>query len=565
MLFMFVPLLSCAITFPSIKCTRLPEVELLASLNTKEQSMGKGFVVLSAANILVKVVSLLFIPFLRKILGGDAGYSIYYSANQVFAFVYVLTTAGLPVAISKLVTELTSTGNRKQAKQAFQMARTVMLAIGIVLSIVMTVFAKPIARYMNNEESWMGVLALAPTVLICSLLSAYRGYLQGMKNMTPTAVSQVVEQIVHVVVAVVLVLGLRGKGIIWAVAGASLGTAAGAVAALIVVVKYYRQYQTDLKVMHAGEALRSTRKYTNHDIFRLIVYYSLPITINSGIQYGGNMIDASIMKGRLMAGGLDELASRNLHGMMGVTRQLLNVPTALVSSLCISLLPIIAGLYAQKRHADTQQKANYAFKLCYIVAFPVSVAMCIFAQPIYVAMGLGSGYRLLSFMALSILLMGTVQLQSSVMQSINELYSAAIFMGIGVTVKAILNYFLIAIPSLNIYGAIISTYISYIIPLILNYFCLVRKRNIKIRIFSLGVLPLICSGFMMVASVPVYLLFSTLLGKFTGNYITEALSLVAAAIVGVVTYFYAMKKTGGMDSEDFALILPASVRKKLKL
>ena len=151
----------------------MPGVDILSSLNTKEQSIGKGFVVLSAANIAVKVVSLLFVPFLNKILGGEAGYSVYYSANQVFAFVYVLTTAGLPVAISKLVTELTSTGNRKQAKQAFRMARTLMVLLGVALSVIMAIFAKPIARYMNNEDSWMGILTLAPTVLICSLLSAY--------------------------------------------------------------------------------------------------------------------------------------------------------------------------------------------------------------------------------------------------------------------------------------------------------------------------------------------------------------------------------------------------------
>ena len=318
---------------------------------------------MSAANIAVKVVSLLFVPFLNKILGGEAGYSVYYSANQVFAFVYVLTTAGLPVAISKLVTELTSTGNRKQAKQAFRMARTLMVLLGVVLSVIMAIFAKPIARYMNNEDSWMGILTLAPTVLICSLLSAYRGYLQGMKNMTPTAVSQVVEQIVHVAVSVVLVLGLRSRGIVWAVAGASIGTAVGAAAALIIVIKYYGQYQQDQRVLHAGEDLRSVPKLTNQKLLKLILYYSLPITINSGIQYGGNMIDTSIMKGRLMAAGLSEYDSRTLHGMMGVTRQLLNVPTALVTSLCISLLPVIAGLYAQKKYAETRQKANYAFKL----------------------------------------------------------------------------------------------------------------------------------------------------------------------------------------------------------
>ncbi len=537
----------------------------MASLNPREQSMGKGFVVLSIANIAVKILSLLFVPFLNKILGGEAGYSVYYSANQVFAFVYVLTTAGIPVAISKLVTELTATGNRKQAKQSFQMARSVMLLIGILLSVIMAVFAKPIARSMNNEESWMGVLTLAPTVLICSLLSAYRGYLQGMKNMTPTAVSQVAEQIVHVAVSIVLVLCLRGRGIVWAVAGASIGTAAGAAVALLIVMKYYQQYQHDLKVQYAGEEQRPVRKLTNRNIMKLILYYSLPITINSGIQYGGNMIDVSIMKGRLMAGGLSEYESRSLHGMMGVTRQLLNVPTALISSLCISLLPVIAGLYAQKKYAETQKKADYAFKLCYLIAVPMSIAMCVYAEPIYVMLGLGSGYKLLSYMSFSILFLGVVHLQSSVMQSVNELFSATLFMGIGVALKALLNYFLIAIPSLNIYGAVISTYISYIIPLVLNHICLVKKRGLRIEIVNLAILPMICGGMMLAGSMPVYLVFQWLLGKFTGVYITETVSVLFAAVTGIVVYLFMMKKTGGMSSEDFALILPAKIRRKLKL
>lgn len=537
----------------------------MASLNTKEQSMGRGFVILSAANIAVKLISLLFIPFLNKILGGEAGYSVYYSANQVFAFVYVLTTAGLPVAISKLVTELTSTGNRKQAQQAFSMARSLMVALGILLSIIMAVFAKPIARYMNNEESWMGVLTLAPTVLICSLLSAYRGYLQGMKNMTPTAVSQVAEQIVHVFVSIVLVLGLRSKGIVWAVAGASIGTAAGAFVALLIVVRYHTEYKKDMRVLHAGEGQSSQMKLTNKALLRKIIYYSLPITINSGIQYGGNMIDVSIMKGRLMSAGLSEYESRRLHGMMGVTRQLLNVPTALITSLCVSLLPVIAGLYAQKKYEQTRERANYAFKLCYIVAVPISIAMCVYAEPIYVMLGLGSGAKLLSYMSFSILLMGAVHLQSSVMQSVNELFSATIYMGVGVAIKALLNYVLIAIPVLNIYGAVIATYISYIIPLVLNHMCLVKKRGLKIKVLDTAVLPAICGGIMLAGSIPVYLIMNFLLGKLFGTYITESGALIFAAVAGVIVYFYSMKKTGGMDSEDFALILPAKIRQKLKL
>lgn len=534
-------------------------------INSHEQSLGRGFVVLSVANIAVKVMSLLFIPFLRNLLGGEAGYSVYNSAYQVFAFVYVLTTAGFPTAISKLVTELTSTGNRKQANQAFKMARTFMVALGFALSVVMMVFAKPIARLMNNEESWLGIATLAPTVLICSLLSAYRGYLQGLKNMTPTAVSQVIEQLAHTVISIILVLCLQSKGIVWAVAGATIGTTVGAAVALLVVIKYYKVASHDQKILHAGEDLRGVRQLGNKSLMQMLVYYSIPITINAAIQNGGNMIDTSIMKGRLLEAGFTEHASKTLHGMMGITRSLINVPAALITALCISLLPIMAGLYAQKKYAEAQQKAEYAIKLCYIVAIPMSVAMCVFAEPLYTMMFLGNGYRILSLMAFSVIFMGIVHLQSSIMQSVNLLFSATLNMAIGVAVKAILNYILISFHSVNIYGAIIATYISYIIPLVLNHRCLLKRRNIKLKLFSEAVLPFLCSGLMLVGAVPVYLLMNWLFGLFMSVYFTETFALIFAAVAGIVIYAFTMKKTGGMDSDDFALILPAKIRKKLKL
>ena len=191
-----------------------------------------------------------------------------------------------------------------------------MVIIGIVLSVIMFAFAKPIAALMNNEESWLGVATLAPTVLICSLLSAYRGYLQGLKNMTPTAVSQVVEQFVHVIVSIVLVLCLRSKGIVWAVAGATIGTTIGAAVALLVVIKYYKETSQDQKVFYAGEDLRNVKRLPNSKLVALLVYYSVPITLNSAIQNGGNLIDTSIMKGRLLAAGFSEHSSKTLHGMM---------------------------------------------------------------------------------------------------------------------------------------------------------------------------------------------------------------------------------------------------------
>lgn len=528
--------------------------------NIKEQSMGKGFVVLSVSNILVKCMSLLFVPACIMLLGGDSEYSIYYSANQVFSFVYVLTTAGLPVAISKIVTEMTSTNNRAQAKQAFKICRLIMFVIGTVFGLLMMVYSKQIAVLMNNEDCWMGVLFLGPTVLVCSLLSAYRGYLQGMKNMTPTAISQVVEQLVHVIVALILILVLRGKGIVWAVAGGSIGTLAGAIVALLIVYKYYLTYKNNEDSYLLSHSEIQSELLPTKKLLLRILFYSLPITLNSGIQYGGNMIDTSVLKGRLMVAGFSEVDARSLHGMMGATRQILNVPNSLVSSLCISLLPVIAGLYAAKKFEETKNKANYAFKLCYILAVPISVAMCVFAEPIYTILGLGNGYILLSYMSFSILLVAIVHLQSSVMQSVNQLFTSMFFMAIGVTTKLILNYFLISIPSINIYGAIIATYISYLIPLCLNHIFLIRKRKLKIKHFSLILPAFLSSGVMIAGSSLVYVLFDYLCDKIFGNYLTSFVSLIFATVVGVALYFVTMYKLRGIDEEDIALVVPKKIR-----
>lgn len=532
--------------------------------NIKEQSMGRGFVVLSVSNILVKSLSLIFVPVVIMLLGGSENYSIYYSANQVFSFIYVLTTAGLPVAISKLVTELTSTENRAQAKQAFIMCRRIMLVIGTIFGLLMMIYAKPIARFMNNEDCWLGVMFLGPTVLACSLLSAYRGYLQGMKNMTPTALSQVVEQIVHVIVALIMILVLRGKGIVWAVAGGSIGTLVGAIVALLIVYKYYLAYKnSEDRYLMTHNEIPSNKMPTNQLLLR-ILFYSLPITINSGIQYGGNMIDTSVLKGRLIVAGFTDVDARSLHGMMGATRQVLNVPNALVSSLCISLLPVIAGLYAMKKMDEAKDKANYAFKLCYILAIPISIAMCVFAEPIYTILGLGDGYKLLCYMAFSVLFLAIVHLQSSVMQSVNQLFTATFFMGVGVAVKLILNYILIAIPEINIYGAILATYISYLIPMFLNHIFMIKKRNIKINHATLVLKPVLSSGIMIAGASLIYLLFDFLCGKVFNNYVTSLISLVFAAITGVVIYFFVLYKLNGIDEEDISIVFPNKTRNTIK-
>lgn len=536
--------------------------------NNKKQSVGAGFLILSAASIAVKLMSLVFVPVIRGCLGGDAGYSVYSTAYSVYAFIYVLTTAGFPVAISKLVTELTVTKHFEEAEKAFKTARTFLIAIGLFFTALMAIFAKPIARFMNNEESWAGILCIAPTLLICAILSAYRGYFQGRKNMIPTAVSQIIEQFVHVGISIVLVMLLKSKGIVWAVAGASIGTAIGALVALLIVMYNYGKIKPSVQATIIAE--RDLRKQESilpvplSSIIKKIFYYSLPITLSSAVQYGGDLIDNKMIKSRLLDAGFIENEAKSMHGAFMAMRQLINVPVALVTALCISVLPVVAAAYAVKNMKKVSERAEYGFKLCYTVSVPVIVAMIAFAEPIYKLLGYGDkNYPLLMAAAGSVLLLGTMHLQSSVLQGVNRMFTSSMFLCLCVVIKAVANYFLVVIPGINVYGAVIATYISYLIPVLLNHYVITHKEGIKISFLKIVYKPFISSVAMVLVSLPVFIGLKFLTGLIGSGYIMTLVAFLPTVLVAVFVYFFVMRKMGALTNEELDEISP-KITKLLK-
>ena len=531
-------------------------------MKEKAQTIGAGFVILSVANILVKVMSLVFVPLIRRSLGGDAGYSVYNSAYSVYAFVYVLATAGFPVAVSKLVSEFCKKDREDEAVRAFRLARTFLIIIGGVLTAAVMIFAKQIAAFMNNAESWGGILCLAPTLFICAVMSAYRGYFQGRKNMRPTAISQIIEQLVHVAVSFILVFALRSKGIVWAVAGASVGTAVGALVALLIVVYKYNKQRT---------VLRKDVPYERESTFALVkrmLYYSLPITFSSGVQYAGDLLDSKMIKGGLVFAGFDDFGAKSLHGAYMAMRQLINVPGSLATALCISVLPVIAGSFAVKDMKSVSKNTEYGFKLCYLVAVPISFAMVVFGQPIYTLLDYGDNYFLLMLSSLSVLLLCTMHLQSSVLQGVNMMFTSSAFLCVSVVVKALLNYILIRIPALNIYGAVISTYIAYIIPVMLNYYVIKKKAGVEFSLSKCLLGPVVASTVMAAVSYGFYRLVYFFIGKLPFHgYVECLIAFVPTVILALLVYYVVLRKLGALTDDDIIQISPKALRllKKLKL
>ena len=545
--------------------------------NNKQQTMSKGFAVLSISNILVKILSLFFVPIMRsEHMLGHVNYSVFATSNTFFAFVYVLATAGLPVAIAKLVSELISKQDEKGAERAFRLARSVLFTIGLLLSLLMAILCKPIASMMGMPESWGGILFISPTILICSVLSAYKGYFQGRKNMNPTAVSQVVEQIVHMVVTIVMTWILLPKGVIWAVAGASMGTVAGAAVSLVYMIRQRKMitrldYRQRLSTIKAGgrSALDSVmavpekvKRLTTKDLVKRIFYYSIPITLNTGIQYAGDMIDTSILNHRLRAGGLAEEVAKALYSDLASTRQLLNVPTSIISAMCVSILPTMAALHALKQSKEKSLKANEGYKLCYMIAVPMTAAFAVFAQAVFTLLGYGSNYNILMALSFSVILQGTVHLQSSILQSVNRLFTSTMFLLIGAVLRLGISYVLAAIPSINVYGAVISTYVSYAVPFALNQWALNKKEKLNISVIGNLWKPCLASVFMVMVGFPVYYGLSTVIGIIISRvWICTFFAFGITAVLCVAVYAYVMIKIGGVTQEDVRGISPALARR----
>lgn len=523
------------------------------------QTIAGGFLILSVANILVKLISLIFVPLIRSLLGGDAGYSVYSSAYSVYAFVYVIATAGFPVAISKLVSEFSGTKRSDDARRVFMLATKMLAVLGLVLTVIIMVFSKPLAKAMSNEDSWAGILFLGPTVFVCAVLSGLRGYFQGRRNMRPTAVSQILEQLVHVGISAAMVLLLRKFGIVWAVAGASIGTCIGALGALGVCLYEYRsdkrifseQIDYDRSLRRAGDF-----EYTDKELIQKIIFYSLPLFISSAVQYGGDLLDNGMIKSSLARAGFDELASKTLHGQYMAMRQLINVPGSLATALCVSVLPAITLAYASGNKDDVSKKTQGAFKMCYIAAVPIAAVFAVFSGPIYKLLGYGDNISLLSLSAFSVILLCTVHLQSSILQGVNRFYTSSAFMCLCVILKAILNSIFIANESLNIYGAILATYISYLIPLLLNLYVMKKKAKIEFSIIKALAHPVLASSAGVICGYTVYGILRLIFRIFLKGYLGYLIPMIPGGLVTLIVYYIALRKLGGLSISDLREMSP---------
>jgi stage V sporulation protein B len=531
----------------------------------ENQSITKGAAILSVAGILVKILSILYMPILILIFH-DTGNKLYGTTYNIYAFIYIITNSGIPVALSKFVAELRVSGNYKDAVKAFKISRFFLLIIGLIFATLLSLFSVRLANFFSHPEIYLALIALSPTLIFTCVTSAYRGYFQGSSNMTPTAISQIIEQVINILISLpfaYVLLGPSRDNLVGSVAGATLGTSAGALVAVFILVWFYKKdefsrLQEYVIQRHNPNIARLSYK----QICKKLLQYSIPVTICVGMQNAGNMIDLYQLIPRLMAGGISAYDAGILQSYLFKSQQLINVPVAIIVSLSIALLPAISAAVVSGDSSSVREKINYAFRLCFIVSLPAMIGFAAISKSIYIVFYY-QGYGVLLFGSVIVVLMSVVQIQASVLQGMSKLYAVTIFITLGMTVKVITNFFLLSIPAINIYGTIIGSALGYLISIYLSNRLMKKVLKVKFSIISHTLKPLFSSAIMGAVVFGLYNLIDIILKINTANgsnYFANILALLICVCVGGIVYFVAMAKVGGITKEDVEAF-PSRIRR----
>lgn len=517
-----------------------------------------GAIILLIANIVVKVVGAIFKIPLTYILG-EEGMGYFSTAYQVYTWLFIVATAGIPVAISKMISESHTQNKINEVKNIHAVSVKLLIGIGVfgfaALYFGTDFFAKTL---LKNPGAAYGIKAISPAMLFVSLMSAYRGYFQGHQNMVPTALSEIFEAIGKLLIGFGAAYLLASKGKQLSAAGAVLGVSCGALLGFVVLIIIYKRKSKAPEKIN-GANLESE---TGSRILKKLIKIAIPITIGASVFSLTSLIDTAMIMRRLQAGGFSAKEANSLWGSYsGYAFPLFNLPPTLINAITISIVPAIAAAYAKKDFKEASHTTAKSIKITVLFALPCSVGMAMLSEPILALVyNNTNATTTLTILSCAIIFVSLVLVTNAILQSTGNEMIPVINMVIGGIVKVVINYILVANPEININGAPIGTTSCYAIILVLNLIAIYRKLKIKLPFTELIAKPGISALAMAAALYFVSPVFAN-----TGRIISTALPIG----IGAIVYAVVLIIVKGISEDDIKLLPKADallkICKKLKI
>ena len=541
---------------------------------SKKQSFLHGTALLAAATAIVKVIGALYkIPL--KMIIGDEGFSYFNTAYEIYSLLLLISTAGLPVAMSRMISQASALGHSNQVRKVYTTSRNLFLAMGIVGTLLMTLLCKQLARFQGQPDAWYAIACLGPCVLLICMMSTYRGFFQGQGNMIPTSVSQVLEALVKLVVGIGLalaVISLTGS-IPKAAGGAILGVTVSCVASVLYLLGCFRKDYRQLP--ESSEPALSQGKTA-----RQLLAIAVPITIGAaGLQlltvletgiYMDNLLEllhsgryntkvVQALREQVLANypgiSLENLQNKiaaNLKGIYNMTQTVYNLPVAFVAPITISIIPAITSHLTLQNNQGAKTTAESAARITGLICMPCAVGLIVLAAPVMSLLGGYSGQpltlaaQLMRIMGVCIIFNSVVLLTNAIMQAHGHATLPVVNMFIGGILKLIAVFVLTANPHIAILGTPIGSFLCYVSITVLNLMtmrkyiphCPAIVKNLGRSALAAGIMGAVVYG--------VYRILPT----------NSRLLLCAVPVMaGVAVYAFAAIKLKAITRED-CLLLP---------
>ena len=531
----------------------------------KGQNYMHGAAILTVGVLIMKVLGFIYKIPLGNILG-DEGYSMFMGAYSIYFIFFTLATAGLPVALSRLIAEADANGRYKQEEKTFRVALSTFTVIGIVFALIMFLFPNWLAdNYLENPDAALSIRAMSPAILLVCMVSAYRGYCQGNGNMIPTTVDEVLEVLFKVISGLIISWALlrAGHGRPVGSAGAILGVSIGSVVSLLYMVVYKRQNYSQLAAPYSqgfcdvndtpdDDALvDSTGK-----IIKDILTIGIPIAFGACIMALLNSVDSKLCMNRLQsAAGFSYYEAKVLYGVYGKAQTLFNLPAAFITPLTIAIVPAISGAIARGDKNEAGKISADSLRISSIISLPMGVGLLVLAAPIMEVLYPNSneaGPGLLMIMGLASFFVCVVLMENAILQASGREKLTMVTMISGGLVKIVINWFLVARPEINIYGAPVGTLVSYAAMALMNYIFMCFTLDKRPGLLGIFGRPMLSSMLMGVAASAVYSLGGHVIG--TEEWLGTAVCMVAAVGVAVVVYLVCVIALRAITVSDLKLI-----------
>lgn len=575
--------------------------------STKQNTFFGGAAILAVGIMVVKVIGMFYkIPLLNII--GEQGSADFGNAYNIYAVLLTISTAGLPVAVSKLVSEANATGRQNQVRRVFRLSLALFLTLGVLSFLIMSFGSAQLAALMNDDQAAPGIRALAPAVICVGCLSAFRGYAQGHGNMTPTAVSQIIEALCKLVVGLGLAYWLvkAGADQSHAAAGAITGVTVGTIVALAYMLLNYLMGRSQ-------EGLSKDTPDSNGTIVKNLLMIAVPITISSSMVGIVTVIDSSLVQGQLQRALLEntdcwalykdfmsfdklesalkawqatlpegttismsllsdqlagegtktaialhdalEDASRTLYGNYNGALNIYNLPTSLMAAITAAVIPAVSGTLARRDRKGAARVAGSALRISALLAFPMGVGLYVLGEPImaliFPSLTSQLAGPLLSTLGLATVFVCMMLVCNSILQAYGFVNLPVVIMLAGGVIKIVLNYNVVVLPQVGIYGAPLGNIFCFALCLILDLIVMARVIPGRPKYIPLFAKPAAAAAVMGLGAWAVHGLLAKLLAA---NRLGNAVATLAAIVVAVAIYGVLVIVLRAITKEDLSLM-----------